>query len=78
MSRAMRTSDLDGYDEPFRLRCWPTAAGKASHQLSSRDPAELKSEALRLVSGGACSRVELLGWNFELNDWVRMEMFEAP
>ena len=77
VSQPTRSVDLDGYDAPFRLKCWPLAVGEASHDASGVDAAALRARAIDLVGAGACGRIELLGWNFELNDWVRMELFGA-
>ena len=30
------------------------------------------------IASGAFSRVDLLAWNFELNDWVRVDAYLAP
>jgi hypothetical protein len=65
---------LSGYDGRFGLRCWPGAGGGGDPiVVASDDLASLKAEAERLLGAAACERVEMLAWNFELNDWVRME-----
>jgi hypothetical protein len=70
---------LGGYDGRFGLRCWPGAVGKgAPSVVASDDLAALRAKAESLVGAGACGRVELLAWNFELNDWVRMEWNAYP
>jgi len=38
--------------------------------------ADLRARAERLIGQGAYGHIELLAWNFELNDWVRIETFE--
>lgn len=67
---------LEGYDGRFRLRCWPDAArNDPPYDVSSDDLAALRARAVSLVGEGAYSHIELSAWNFELNDWVRMERF---
>jgi len=69
---------LSGYDGRFGLRCWWGAGRDAPPQeVCSDDLETLRTEAARLVAAGAYRLVELSAWNFELNDWVRMEIFDG-
>ncbi len=68
---------LQGYDGRFGLRCWPADAEAAPEEIASDDEAGLRARAANMVRQGPFGRVELLAWNFELNDWIRMEVFEA-
>ena len=67
---------LKGYDAAFALRCWrgTTPAGEAV-EIAGSDPAALRAQAEALMADRAWGYVELAAWNFELNDWVRMEAF---
>ncbi len=69
---------LKGYDGRFGLKCWPDATlTGAPHEVRSDDEAALRAQAATLVDAGRFGVVELVAWNFELNDWVRMETFAA-
>ena len=68
---------LQGYNGRFGLRCWPADALGGRVETASDDGAGLRARAAELVRQGTFRRVELLAWNFELNDWIRMEAFEA-
>jgi hypothetical protein len=70
-------SRLGGYDGRFALRCWPhaTTGGPPIDELSD-DPEVLRVRGRALAAERAFGRLELAWWNFELNDWVRMETFE--
>ena len=70
---------LDGYDGRFVLRCWPKAPGAdAPVDEIGGDLDDLKARAAPRIASGAFSRVDLLAWNFELNDWVRVDAYLAP
>ena len=65
-------------DHPFGLRCWGSTADQApAIEATSRDRAALGARARQLIDSGAYARIDLLAWNIELNDWVRMERLEA-
>ena len=69
---------LKGYDAAFALRCWRgTARVGAVEEFPSHDPTALWTQAEALIAEGAYGYIELAAWNFELNDWVRMEAFRA-
>jgi len=69
---------LSGYDGRFGLKCWRDVGRDAPPRERWSDDLEaLRAEAARLVGGGGYGLAELSAWNFELNDWVRMETFEA-
>jgi len=69
---------LKGYDAAYALRGW-SDAGKpgAARELSGHDPEVLRQAVDAFMAAGRDSYVELAAWNFELNDWVRMEAFGA-
>jgi len=68
--------ELAGYEGRFGLKCWPDAGrGAPSRDLCSDDVDVLRAEAARLIAAGAYGLIELAAWNFELNDWVRIETF---
>ena len=69
---------LKGYDAAFALRGWPdaTKAG-APDERAGHDPAALRAQAWLFMCKGRYRYVELAAWSFELNDWVRMEVFKA-
>jgi hypothetical protein len=70
---------LSGYDGRFGLRCWRVAGrGEPTRQEASDDVEALRERAVQMVETGDYVQVELASWNFELNDWVRMESFAAP
>ena len=69
---------LAGYDGRFGLRGW--GAGQRAPPLldvSGDDVRALRDRALRLIAVGEIGYAELASWNFELNDWVRIETFGA-
>lgn len=70
---------LKGYDAAFALRGWrdATKAG-APDELAGHDPATLRAQIPTFMTEGRIGYVELAAWNFELNDWVRLDAFEAP
>jgi hypothetical protein len=69
---------LAGYDGKFRLKGRQDAGrGPSPYEQCSDDIEALRAEAARLVEAGDHGVVELAAWNFELNDWVRLETFEA-
>ena len=69
---------LAGYEGKFGLKGWQDAGrGSSPHERCSDDIEALRAEAARLVEAGEYGVVELAAWNFELNDWVRLETFEA-
>ena len=65
---------LDGYDGRFGLKCWrgPGRTG-GPDILASDDEAALRAEAARRIASGEYALIEVAAWNFELNDWVRLE-----
>lgn len=68
---------LRGYDGRFGLKCWPGIGGDTPpHEAHSDDVTALRARAEALIAAGDYGYVELSAWNFELNDWVRMETFE--
>ena len=60
----------------FRLQGWRVGATAADVDELSQDQAALKARALALLGEGY-RRLDLSAWNLELNDWVRLERFEA-
>jgi len=67
---------LKGYDAAFALRCWRgTAPAGEAEEIAGSDPSVLRARAEALVADRAWGYIELAAWNFELNDWVRMEAF---
>jgi hypothetical protein len=70
---------LKGYDAAFALRGWrdATKAG-APDELAGHDLAMLRTQIPTFMTAGRVGYVELAAWNFELNDWVRLDAFEAP
>jgi hypothetical protein len=71
----MRT--LRGYDGRLGLRCWPsTGRDTPPHEMHSDDVVALRARAEGLIAAGDYGYIELSAWNFELNDWVRMETFK--
>ncbi|WP_397417412.1 hypothetical protein [Phenylobacterium sp.] len=38
----------------------------------------LRAQIPTFMRTGRVGYVELAAWNFELNDWVRLDAFEAP
>jgi hypothetical protein len=69
---------LNGYDGRFGLRWWSDAdRGHPPYETCSDDLEVLRARAEALVAAGQYRRIELLAWSFELNDWVRLETFEA-
>ncbi len=68
---------ISGYDGRFGLKCWPRTGGDwRPYEVCSDDVAALRARAERLIAAGDCGYIELSAWNFELNDWVRMETFK--
>ena len=68
---------LAGYDGQFGLKAWSASGAGQPLELSSGDLTALRSRAKRLIAEGAFGYVELSAWNFELNDWVRLERYGA-
>lgn len=69
---------LKGYDAAFALRGWRNAGKPAApEEIAGHDPATLRAQAETFMADGGHGYVELAAWSFELNDWVRMEAFEA-
>ena len=68
---------LAGYDGKYGLKGWPADDDGPPRECSSDDLAALKARAGRLIAEGVFACVELSAWNFELNDWVRLETFGA-
>jgi len=67
---------LDGYGAGYALRCWPGAEGMGPRiEAATDDMAELKRSAEALSRDRRYARIEPVTWSFELNDWVRLEMF---
>ncbi len=64
-----------GYDGKYGLTC-RRADGAQGQDLVSDDEAALRARARGLMAGGEYARIDLRVWNFELNDWVRIETFE--
>jgi hypothetical protein len=65
---------MDPDNGRFGLRCWRgVRQGAPDHQTAGDDPAALRAQAHALLAQGAYARIELVAWNIELNDWVRME-----
>ena len=46
-----------------------------AEEIAGSDPSVLRARAEALVADRAWGYIELAAWNFELNDWVRMEAF---
>lgn len=68
---------LGGYDGRFGLKCRRGPGGDGpTHLECSDDVASLRARAERLITAGDYGCIELLSWNFELNDWVRLETLE--
>jgi hypothetical protein len=65
----------DGTGPRFRLRGWRDARAAAFERLSD-DAAGLRALTAGLLGEGYV-RLDLEAWNLELNDWVRLERFEA-
>jgi hypothetical protein len=65
----------DGTGPKFRLRGWRDARAAALERLSD-DPAALRALTANLLGEGYV-RLDLEAWSLELNDWVRLERFEA-
>ena len=65
----------DGTGPKFRLRGWRTTRATAFERLSD-EPAALRALTAGLLGEGYV-RLDLEAWNLELNDWVRLERFEA-
>ena len=75
---AQGIAPLKGYDAAFALRGWPDATKTgAPSELAGHDPAPLKGKVWLFMNIGRHGYVELAAWNFELNDWVKMEAFAA-
>jgi len=73
-----RMARLAGYEGKFGLKGWRDARREAHpHEICSDDLVALRAEAARLVAAGDYRHVDLSAWNFELNDWVRLETFRA-
>jgi|GEM_PF-3571673 len=68
---------LLGYGGRFGLRCWRDRCGAGPPHLeeASDDEAALREVAKRLLGAGAYHCIVLSAWNFELNDWIRLETF---
>lgn len=59
----------------LRARTDPRSA-EAAFETAGDDRAALEARARDLLAEGAYGRIDLLIWNLELNDWVRIERFE--
>lgn len=69
---------LKGYDAAYALRGWRDAGKPDTPQeVAGPDPAALRMQLDAFMAEGHHGYVELAAWSFELNDWVRMEAFEA-
>jgi hypothetical protein len=67
----MALTDSDGR---FALRCWSDRRRTgAAYEVASDDHPGLKARAAELVRTRAYGYVEILAWNLELNDWVRID-----
>jgi hypothetical protein len=65
---------ITGDDGKFALRCWPDGRRTgAAHEIASHDGPALRAQAADLARTGAYGYVEILAWNVELNDWVRVD-----
>ncbi len=68
---------ISGYGGRFGLKGWPRAGGNVPpHEACSDDITALRARAEHLIAAGDFGYIELSAWNFELNDWVRMETFK--
>ena len=68
---------LAGYDGRFGLM-WRRAGDDGPWETClSDDLPALRVRAQHLVAEGDALYAELSSWNFELNDWVRLETFGA-
>ena len=65
----------DGTGAKFRLRGWRGARAAAFERLSD-DPDGLRALIPDLLADGF-GRLDLEAWSLELNDWVRLERFQA-
>jgi hypothetical protein len=65
----------DGTGPKFRLRGWRDARAAAFERLSD-DAVALRTLTPDLLGEGY-ARLDLEAWSLELNDWVRLERFEA-
>jgi hypothetical protein len=65
----------DGTGPKFRLRGWRGARAAAFERLSD-DLDGLRALTQALLADGF-GRLDLEAWSLELNDWVRLERFEA-
>ena len=65
----------DGTGPRFRLRGWRDARA-AVFERRSDDEDGLKALTADLLGEGYV-RLDLEAWSLELNDWVRLERFEA-
>ena len=63
---------LNGFDGRFALRLRPHR-GPARIEEASDDPDSLRLKGRAMIAEGRCQSVDLLSWNVELNDWIRME-----
>ena len=66
----------DGTGPKFRLRGWREARAAADFERRSDDEDGLKALTADLLGEGYV-RLDLEAWSLELNDWVRLERFEA-
>lgn len=69
---------LKGYDAAYALRGWRDATKPtAPEEFAAHGPEELRARLGAFMTEGGHGYVELAAWSFELNDWVRLEAFEA-
>jgi hypothetical protein len=69
---------LKGYDAAYALRGWRDAGKPAApEEITAHDPEALRAKVDAFMAEGRHAYVELAAWNFELNDWVRVEAFDA-
>jgi hypothetical protein len=68
---------LPGYEGRFGVRWWRERELPPAEEALSDDPAALGALAARRIAHDGFVYAELSVWNFELNDWVRLETFGA-
>jgi hypothetical protein len=61
-------------DGKFALRGWrDRGRGGVPYEVASNDETALRASAGAFVRAGDYGFVEILAWNTELNDWVRID-----
>jgi len=61
-------------DGKFALRGWrDRRRSGTAFEIASHDDRALRARATDLVRAGDHGYVEILAWNVELNDWVRID-----